>query len=135
MTDLDPRIAADTHPVGELPLSHLLLKRDRRVPWCLLVPRRPGLTEVHQMDRADRAQLMEEIALLSAAIERGFGVDKINVAMLGNVVPQLHVHVVGRRTDDFAWPGPTLGVPGAQDYGAEELAEAAAVLRREMDLG
>jgi len=135
MDSLDPRIVADTHPVGELALSHLLLKRDRRVPWCLLVPRKAGLTEFHQMDRADRSQLMEEVSSLSAAIERGFGVDKINVAMLGNVVPQLHVHVVGRRRDDFAWPGPTMGVPGAEDYDDAGLAETLAVLRRETGLG
>lgn len=135
MTDLDPRIVADTHAVGDLPLSALLLKRDRRVPWCLLVPRRDGVTELHHLGEADRRQLMEEIAALSAAIERAFLVQKINVAMLGNVVAQLHVHVVGRRHDDFAWPGPTMGVPGAEDYDEAGLAETLAVLRREMRLG
>ncbi|MEQ8968048.1 MAG: HIT domain-containing protein [Azospirillaceae bacterium] len=128
MFALDPRIEADSHPLADLTLSALRLKRDVRAPWCLLIPRRAGITELHHLEPADRAALMEEIARVSTAIETAFAVDKINVAALGNVVAQLHVHVVGRRRDDFAWPGPTMGVAGAVDYDEEALASARSAL-------
>jgi len=135
MSALDPRIEADSHPVAALGLSDLRLKRDARLPWCLLVPRRAGVTEFHHLCAADRAALMEEIARVSAAVERAFAVDKVNVAMLGNVVAQLHVHVVGRRRGDFAWPGPTMGAPGAVDYAADALEATRAALLAALDDG
>lgn len=105
---LNERLAADTYRVIGLNLSLVLLMDDRRWPWLMLVPRRPGLREVHQLLPAERSILIEEIALLSAILA-GRGAYKVNVGALGNVVPQLHVHVVGRAPGDPAWPGPVWG--------------------------
>jgi diadenosine tetraphosphate (Ap4A) HIT family hydrolase len=111
MTDfaLHPRLAADTVPVGDLPLCRLLLMGDARFPWLILVPRRPDLREFTDLPPGERAVLMEEIALASGALARDTGAEKLNVGALGNVVSQLHVHVVARSTGDPAWPGPVWG--------------------------
>jgi diadenosine tetraphosphate (Ap4A) HIT family hydrolase len=106
---LDPRLKADTLPLGDLPLSRVLLMDDARYPWLVLVPRGPGWSELDQLDGAQRAQLMHEVALASQALHDGEAVDKINVGALGNIVRQLHVHVVARRVGDPAWPGPVWG--------------------------
>ncbi len=82
---------------------------DARFPWLILVPRRPGLVELVDLQPAERAALMEEIAGVSVALSARRGVDKINVGALGNIVPQLHVHIVGRAVGDDAWPGPVWG--------------------------
>lgn len=107
---LDPRLEADSVPLAELPLSALRLMKDARYPWLLLVPRKPGLTEIIDLDEGERAQLMREIADVSAALKAATGCDKLNVGALGNVVAQLHVHVVARFKTDAAWPGPVWGV-------------------------
>lgn len=106
---LHPRLADDTLAVGDLPLCRLLLMGDARFPWLILVPRRPGLREVTDLPQADRAVLMEEIALASRALARETGAEKLNVGALGNVVSQLHIHVVARFAADAAWPGPVWG--------------------------
>ena len=106
---LDPRLAADTLAIGELGLSRLMLMNDARYPWLILVPRREGLRELVDLDRVERAELIEEIALVSEFLRALPGVDKLNVGALGNVVAQLHIHVVGRRVGDAAWPGPVWG--------------------------
>ena len=103
---LDPRLAADTLKVGDLPLSRVLLMNDARFPWLILVPRRGGLVEIVDLDCGERALLMEEIALAIEALRAFPQVDKINLGALGNIVRQLHVHVVARRIGDAAWPGP-----------------------------
>jgi diadenosine tetraphosphate (Ap4A) HIT family hydrolase len=82
---------------------------NRAWPWVILVPRRAGLREIHELSPADRATLVEEVALASSALERLYAPDKLNVAAIGNLVPQLHVHVVARRRDDPAWPDPVWG--------------------------
>lgn len=127
MTDfaLHPRLAADTLPVADLPLSRVLLMRDARFPWLILVPRRPGLREVTDLDAGERCILMEEIAAASLALQRDTGAEKMNVGALGNAVAQLHVHVVARFAADAAWPGPVWGSGAAQPYlagAAEALA-------------
>src|SRR5215469_15233895 len=103
---LHPQLEQDTEPVGDLPLSCVLLHNDANYPWLLLVPRRPGVCEVIDLDEADQAQLMVEIATLSRALKATTACDKLNVAAIGNVVPQLHVHIVARRRDDPSWPRP-----------------------------
>jgi diadenosine tetraphosphate (Ap4A) HIT family hydrolase len=113
---LDPRLAADTLPIGELGLSRLLLMNDARYPWLILVPRREGLRELIDLDAAARATLIEEIASASEFLRALPGLDKLNVGALGNVVAQLHVHVVGRTVGDPAWPGPVWGVGKARGY-------------------
>ena len=123
--ELDGRLAADTIPVGDLMLSRVLLMNDSRFPWAILVPRRPDLTEIIDLPVAERTILMEEIAALSSALRDLHAPTKINVAALGNVVPQLHVHVVARYDKDPAWPGPVFGKGPAVPY--ESAAAAAAV--------
>lgn len=123
---LDPRLAADTVAVGRLALSHLLLMNDASYPWLILVPARPGLREVFDLDRDARATLMEEAAGVGAVLARvadpARAAAKINIAALGNVVAQLHVHVVARFTDDAAWPAPVWGRQPARPYAAEARA-------------
>ncbi len=114
--ELHPRLAADCVVVGELPVSRLLLMNDRRFPWCILVPRTPDLTELHHLSAPDRVAVMDEIAWASRALLEHFGAAKINVGALGNLVPQLHIHVVGRTPADAAWPGPVWGSGTAQPY-------------------
>lgn len=115
---LHPRLAADTLPVGDLPLCRVLLMHDARFPWLVLVPRRPELRELTDLPAPDRAALMEEIAAASEALGRETGAEKLNVGALGNVVEQLHVHVVARFAADAAWPGPVWGSGAALAYAA-----------------
>jgi diadenosine tetraphosphate (Ap4A) HIT family hydrolase len=124
---LHERLAADTAPVLELTLCSLRLMKDARFPWAILVPRRPGIREIHQLTQADQRQLLAEITKVSAAMERDWGADKMNVAALGNMVPQLHIHVIARFEGDAAWPGPVWGAGSAQAYG--EDAAAATIAR------
>jgi diadenosine tetraphosphate (Ap4A) HIT family hydrolase len=112
---LDPRLAADTHKLGELALSEVLLMDNALLPWFILVPRVTE-TELFQLDDSQRQQLFDETTALSAFVSNAFSVDKLNVAAIGNVVAQLHVHVVGRRRDDFAWPGVVWGRPEREAY-------------------
>jgi len=113
---LDPRLAADTLDIGDLPLSRVLLMKDARYPWLILTPRRAGLTEIIELAPPERAQLMEEIALAAQALRQTAPCDKLNIGALGNVVRQLHVHVIARRVGDTAWPGPVWGVGQAVAY-------------------
>nr|WP_211112251.1 HIT family protein [Azospirillum soli] len=114
------RLEADTAPVAELGLCRVLLMDNRVWPWLILVPARPALTEIHQLPQADQHRLMDEISLASQVFERLFRPDKINVGALGNMVPQLHVHVIARTKGDPAWPGPVWGSGFAERYGAAE---------------
>jgi diadenosine tetraphosphate (Ap4A) HIT family hydrolase len=113
---LDPRLDADTIPIGRLGLSRVLLMNDARYPWLILVPERPDLVEIIDLPPTDQAVLMEEIAAASAALKALYGPDKLNVGALGNRVRQLHVHVLARFESDAAWPGPVWGVGQAQPY-------------------
>src|SRR4249919_2892331 len=111
MTDfaIDPVIQSLTHTLADWPLSRVFLYNDSRYQWGLLVPRRAGVIEMCDLSAADQAQLMAEIVKLSGLIRTLPGVEKLNVGNLGNMVPQLHVHVVGRTKGDPAWPGPVWG--------------------------
>lgn len=114
--ELDPRLAADTAFVADWPLCRILLMDDARFPWLVLVPRRRELVELDDLDGGEPAQLMDEIRRAAAALRASGPCDKINVGALGNVVRQLHVHVVARRVGDAAWPGPVWGTVPAQPY-------------------
>jgi diadenosine tetraphosphate (Ap4A) HIT family hydrolase len=114
--ELHPRLAADCGVVGDLPLCRLLLMDDSRFPWCILVPRATGLRELHDLSGSARGALFDEIEAVSRALLEIDGVQKINVGALGNLVPQLHVHVVGRHPGDAAWPGPVWGAGTAVAY-------------------
>jgi len=111
MTDfaVDPVIVSLTRQLADWPLCRLFLYNDSRYQWGLLVPRRPGAVEMCDLSEADQAQLMKEIVQLSNIIRTLPGVEKLNVGNLGNMVTQLHVHVIGRRKGDPAWPGPVWG--------------------------
>lgn len=126
---LDPRLAADTRPVGDLPLSRVLLMDDARFPWLVLVPRRAGLVELDDLPRDDRITLLDEIDLAGRVLRALAAPDKLNVAALGNVVAQLHVHVVARFRGDAAWPRPVWGVGERAPYPDDAAAERIAHLR------
>lgn len=118
---LHPTLARDTVFISRLPLCRVLLMNDRRFPWLILVPEREGVREIHELPPEDRAELVEEIARAGETLARLFRPDKVNVGALGNVVPQLHVHVVARFAADPAWPGPVWGSGPAEAYEAGEL--------------
>lgn len=117
---LHDRLHADTVPVLDLALCRVLLMNNRVWPWLILVPMRDGAVEIHRLSAADRAVLVEEVALASRVVERLFTPDKLNVGALGNMVPQLHLHVIGRTRGDPAWPGPVWGSGHAEPYEAAE---------------
>ncbi|MCP5321552.1 MAG: HIT domain-containing protein [Pseudomonadales bacterium] len=126
---LHPALAADCALVGDLPLCRVLLMRDRNYPWLILVPRRSALRELHELSEPDLAQFWSESARLGRALMVHFGGDKLNVAALGNQVPQLHVHHIVRFTGDPAWPRPVWGVVPVTPYSAVECDALCATLR------
>jgi len=132
--ELHPRLAADCIVLGELPLSRLLLMNDSRFPWCILVPRQAGLREWHDLSAADGARLFDEIGQVSRALIATCGAYKLNVGALGNMVPQLHVHVVARQPDDAAWPGPVWGSGPAEPYAPDAADRLAGRLREALGL-
>ncbi|MHC1479267.1 HIT domain-containing protein [Frateuria aurantia] len=129
---LDPRLAADTRPLGRLPLSELRLMDDSRYPWVILVPRRPGLCEVLDLEIPDQTVLWQEVHRIAAVLRDLTSCDKLNIATLGNLVPQLHIHVVARRREDPAWPGPVWGHSPAQPYPEAAADELILQLRRRL---
>lgn len=131
---LDPAFAATSAVLGDLPLCQARLQLDARYPWVVLIPRLPGKRELEDLAQADRARLVEETVLAGAAVRAvalglGLAVDKLNVGALGNVTPQLHVHVVGRRAGDPAWPGPVWGHSPGEAFGMEPLERAIAAAK------
>jgi len=124
---LHARLARDGFVLGYLSLCQLLLMNDSRFPWFILVPQRPGVSEIYQLAPADRQLLLEESCHLAACLAESFHADKINIGSLGNVVPQLHLHHVVRYHNDAAWPGPVWGYGEAVPYTDELLL---ATLRR-----
>lgn len=119
---LDPRLAADTTGIATLGLCSLLLMKDRRWPWLILVPRRNGVTELHDLTPLDQTMLTFETCLVAKALKQFAGADKINIGSLGNMVPMLHVHVIARSAGDPGWPGPVWGFGRAEAYDEETLA-------------
>ena len=118
--ELHPVLARDTLPVRRLALSELLLMNDARFPWCILVPRIGGISEWHHLPASAQRTLMEEITLVSRFMEALPEVTKLNVGALGNRVPQLHIHVLGRHPQDAAWPEPVWGHGNPSPYPAAE---------------
>jgi len=118
---LDQRLAAVTVLALDLPLSRVLVMDDSRYPWLVLVPRRPLLTEAFELEPVDRMMLVEELAIASSQHKALTKCHKINVANLGNVVPQLHIHVIARNPGDAAWPGPVWGQGEATPYEPKAL--------------
>jgi diadenosine tetraphosphate (Ap4A) HIT family hydrolase len=126
---LHAQLADDTHPLAQFPLCEVRLMDDANHPWLILVPRVENAVEVIDLDAAQQALLMREIDRASRALQAAVKPHKLNVAALGNVVPQLHIHVIARYHDDIAWPRPVWGMASAQPYSPELLIARVEVLR------
>jgi diadenosine tetraphosphate (Ap4A) HIT family hydrolase len=120
MFTLHPQLAKDSFVVGEFTVCLLLLINDSQYPWCILVPQREAVRELYELDAATRVQVLEESCTLAATMQRLFSADKMNVAALGNVVPQLHIHHIARVHTDPAWPLPVWGKCPARPYADAE---------------
>lgn len=129
MFALDQRLQQDTLVIGDFPLCRLLLSNDSNYPWFILVPRIDRISEVFQLDVADQQKLWQETTALAQCLNEGLAADKMNIGALGNVVSQLHVHVIVRKRDDAAWPAPIWGKHPARPYTAEQVAGIHARLR------
>jgi diadenosine tetraphosphate (Ap4A) HIT family hydrolase len=132
---LHPQLAAETFAVGDLTLSRVLLMNDTNYPWLVLVPRQAGAVEIIDLDDAEQAQLMREIALAAGVLKDVTACGKLNIAAIGNVVAQLHVHIVVRRRGDAAWPRPVWGTVPARAYEAAERERFIAAIRAEIAFG
>ncbi|GAB3331076.1 HIT domain-containing protein [Marilutibacter aestuarii] len=130
---LHPTLAEDTHPVVQFGLSELRLMDDAHHPWLILVPRVDGARELTDLRPSERATLTREIDVASRALLALFKPDKLNVAALGNVVEQLHVHVIARFHGDIAWPRPVWGTASARPYTPEALVARINALRDALD--
>jgi diadenosine tetraphosphate (Ap4A) HIT family hydrolase len=131
--DLHPRLAADTIALAEWSLSRVRLMNDQRYGWIVLVPRAPGAREIHDLSPTQRGQLIEEIARASEALNKALHPNKINVGMLGNIVSQLHIHIIARREGDPAWPGPVWGHSDPVPYDWSTLSALTKSLQNHMN--
>src|ERR1700745_1539266 len=132
---LHSQLKKDTIDIGDLPLSKVLVIRDANYPWLLLVPRRPDAVEIIDLDEVAQAQLMTEISRAARALKEITKCDKLNIAALGNMVPQLHMHIIARRSGDAAWPRPVWGVVPPLAHDAEDVQNSITTLRRKIWLG
>jgi diadenosine tetraphosphate (Ap4A) HIT family hydrolase len=132
---LHARLKEDTIDIGDLPLCRVLVIKDANYPWLLLVPRRADIIEIIDLEEVEQAQLMTEVSRVARALKDVTKCDKLNIAALGNMVPQLHVHVIARRTSDAAWPRPVWGAVPPLSHDAEEVQVFISALRRKIWLG
>ena len=130
MITLHQRLREDTIEIVRLKLSLVLLMNDSSFPWLVLVPERQGVQEVYELSVEDRSVLIEEIAVASEIIQQLYFPDKINIGALGNLVSQLHIHVIGRFMTDHAWPGPVWGAGSARPYADKGLASVSAKIKK-----
>jgi len=135
MAAIHPLLANDCLLLGRFTLSHLLLMRDANYPWFILVPDREGIGEMYELSETDQQQLLRESSLLSLAMIAAFSPDKLNIAALGNVVPQLHIHHIARYHTDVAWPAPVWGRVVAKPYSEDKLATVVQSLLSELTEG
>ena len=129
--ELDPRLANDCLVLGKLELSLLLLVNNSLLPWFILVPQ-TSVTEMTDLSQSDQASLLEEINLLSVFVKGNFNISKLNIAAIGNIVSQLHIHIVGRDPSDFCWPNVVWGTSEREPYTAERINEITAVLSEQL---
>jgi len=139
MFELAPAFATTSVELGNLPLCQVRLQADARYAWLVLIPRIAGAVELEDLSGNDRAAMVEEVVLAGGAVRAigqalGRPVEKLNVGQLGNLTPQLHVHVVGRHADDAAWPGPVWGLGTAEAYEPDALAAAMAAAKGALGL-
>lgn len=127
---LHPQLRDDAVILGELPLSNVLLMNNMLFPWVIMVPRRPDVSEITELLPVERSVLMDEISLISATMQNVYAPDKMNIAALGNMVPQLHVHIIARYKTDQSWPGPVWGGE-RKAYSDLGLTEVSDILQRE----
>lgn len=135
MFQLHPQLAQDCEVLCDWPLSRVLLMRDANYPWLILVPRRVDKREIYELSEADQAQLLRESSRLAQGMAARFGADKMNIAALGNMVPQLHLHHIARFRTDPAWPKPVWGQVPAKPYTDDELAARRLALAPLLDAG
>ena len=127
---LNPVLAKDCIEITNLHLSKMLLMNDRRYPWLILVPRRAAITEIHHLPTKDQRSLFNEITEAAEFLEKEFQATKINIGAIGNIVPQLHVHLVGRKSDDAAWPNPVWGHSSPVNYKNSEAIQIIKKIKR-----
>lgn len=130
MAKLHPQLEKDCLLIGRFPLCRLLLMRDANYPWLILVPDREDIGEIFQLSESDQQQLMRESSILASVLAEQFQADKINIAALGNVVPQLHIHHIVRYKDDACWPAPVWGAVALREYTEEGLAQVMQKLKQ-----
>lgn len=130
MFELHPQLAKDCFIVGDLELCQVLLMNDCQYPWLILVPKKAGLSEILQLGEAEQRVLLKEINAVNTVLQQVFAPDKLNMAALGNMVPQLHIHCIARFTQDVAWPKPVWGVVEAKPYDEGLLNERLALLKQ-----
>ncbi len=118
---LHPQLAKDCIRIGRFPLCHLLMMNDATYPWFILVPEVGGVREIYELSETDQGQLMRESVHLAGRLAKAFAADKMNIAALGNVVPQLHIHHIVRFRNDPAWPAPVWGKTAARPYDEAEV--------------
>jgi len=129
---LHPQLDRDTVNLGDLPLSRVVVMNDANYPWLILVPRKGDITEVIDLDESEQTQLMSEVTKAARALQQITTCHKLNIAALGNAVPQLHVHVIARFRNDPAWPNPVWGVAPAKPYAREALHNLVTPLRQKI---
>lgn len=139
MAEIDPAFLTGSEALGDLALCHARLQADARFPWIVLIPRAPDARELEDLTPEQRRLLLDEVlaaghAVRAVGLALGRPVAKLNVGQLGNVTPQLHVHVVGRRSDDAAWPGPVWGFGKAESYTGADLPRAIAAAKEALGL-
>lgn len=130
MFTLHEQLAKDCTIIGELPQCKLLMMNDANYPWCVLVPMRPNLREWYELDETDQQQLLAETNALAKYLQKNTGAKKMNIGALGNMVQQLHVHVIARFENDAAWPAPVWGKVPAQPYSDTELEKMRVLLKQ-----
>ncbi len=129
MFELHPQLRRDCLLIGRFNLCRLLLMNESRYPWFILVPERAGMTEIYQLKDEDQVKLLRESSCLAQGLSVAFAADKMNIAAIGNLVPQLHVHHVVRRKDDPAWPAPVWGKFDPLPYREDGLSEISSRLK------
>lgn len=132
MYQLHPQLKKDTFLVTSLALCDVLLMNDSQYPWLILVPKLADITEIYQLTEPQQQQLLRESSKVSEIMQRLFQADKMNVAALGNMVPQLHIHHIARFKNDIAWPGPVWGVAPAKAYDQQALTQRLDLLRQQL---
>jgi len=132
VVDLHPRLAADTRSLGETSLCYIRWMNDRRFPWVVLVPKRDGIREWYELDSADQHELLDLMNRCALHLQALTGAGKINIGALGNVVPQLHIHVIARSDGDACWPGPVWGQGQVEPYGEQDEPSWVAALRQRL---